>query len=105
EHKRVTHLVNKSGDRTTAIVHLEGRGEHGQGEEVTFQASDLLAESPREPWPFSGSFGEFSLWLGSLDLFERAPEYDVVRNYRRWAFEAAALDLALHQAGAWFAET
>jgi hypothetical protein len=51
-----------------------------------------------------GSFGEFSHWLGSQELFERAPEYDVVRNYRRWAFEAAALDLALRQAGARFDE-
>ena len=103
EHKTVTRLVRPH--RTTAIVHLEGRGEHGWGEEVTFQEDDLLPASLRAPWEFSGSFGEFSLWVASLDLFERAPEYEVVRNYRRWAFEAAALDLALHQAGARFAET
>ena len=101
EHKTVTHRASPSG-RTTAIVHLEGGGEHGYGEEVTFQADDLLPESPRTAWPFSGSFGEFSLWLASLDLFERSPEYDVVRNYRRWAFEAAALDLGLRQADALF---
>ena len=29
----------------------------------------------------------------------RAPERDVSRHYRRWAFESAALDLALRQAG------
>jgi L-alanine-DL-glutamate epimerase-like enolase superfamily enzyme len=104
EHKTVTHRANPSGTRTTAIVHLEGGGEHGYGEEVTFQAGDLLPGSPRTPWEFSGSFHEFSLWLGLRDLFERAPEYDVVRHYRRWAFEAAALDLALCQAGASFAE-
>jgi len=103
EHQTVTRLERPH--RTTAIVQLEGRGEHGYGEEVTFQPSDLLQESPRAGWDFSGTFGEFSQWLASLDLFERAPEYDVVRNYRRWAFEAAALDLALHQAGAGFAET
>jgi hypothetical protein len=38
------------------------------------------------------------------DVFERAPEYEVVRNYRQWAFEAAALDLALRQAGLRFDE-
>ena len=103
EHKTVTHMVRPH--RTTAIVHLEGGGEHGYGEEVTFQEDDLLPESPQVPWRFSGSFREFSLWLASRDLFERAPEYEVVRNYRQWAFEAAALDLALRQAGARFDET
>lgn len=95
--------MSRSG-RTTAIVRLEGGGEYGVGEEVTFQAGDLLRESPRESWQFSGTFGEFSAWLGSEDLFERPPEYDVVRNYRRWAFEAAALDLALRQNGLRFHE-
>jgi hypothetical protein len=103
EHKTVAHTT-RSG-RTTAIVHLEGGGEDGYGEEVTFQAVDRLRDSAREPWPFSGTFDEFSLWIASLELFERPPEYEVVRNYRRWAFEAAALDLALRQAGARFDET
>jgi hypothetical protein len=93
------------GGRTTAIVFLKGGGERGRGEDVTFQEADLLPASPRADWRFAGSFREFSLWLASLDLFERAPEYEVVRNYRRWAFEAAALDLALRQAGARFDET
>jgi hypothetical protein len=98
ECKAVTHLVRPH--RTTAVVRLEGGGEYGVGEEVTFQAGDLLPESLRMPWRFSGTFGEFSLWLAAQDLFVRPPQYDVVRNYRRWAFEAAALDLALRQAGA-----
>jgi hypothetical protein len=105
ELKSVTRRTSADAVRTTAIVHLEGAGKHGYGEEVTFQASDLLPPSERAPWEFAGSFGEFSRWLASLDLFERAPHFDVVRNYRRWAFEAAALDLALQQAGASFAET
>ena len=38
--------------------------------------------------------------MGSLDLFpDAAPEVPARRNYRRWAFESAALDLALRQAG------
>ena len=85
ERKTVTHLMGAG--RTTAIVHLEGSGEHGYGEEVTFQAADLLAETPRGVWPFAGSFRDFSLWLASRDLFEHAPQYDVVLNYRHWAFE------------------
>jgi hypothetical protein len=104
ERKTVTRLVSPGGHRTTAIVHLEGGGELGSGEEVTFQADDSLPESPSSGWSFSGTFGEFSLWLASQDLFVRAPEYEVVRHYRRWAFEAAALDLALRQAGSRFDE-
>jgi hypothetical protein len=102
EHMKVTHIVRPH--RTTAIVHLEGGGESGYGEEVTFQAADLLPASAREHWSFAGSFEEFSRWLASSDLFERSPEYEVVRNYRRWAFEAAALDLALRQAAVRFDE-
>jgi hypothetical protein len=102
ERRAVAHLGRPG--RTTAIVFLEGSGERGYGEEVTFQARDLLAESPLEPWAFSGSFAEFALWLTSRELFGHAPQYEVVRHYRRWAFEAAALDLALRQAGLRFDE-
>jgi hypothetical protein len=79
KHKMVTHMVRPN--RTTAIVHLEGGGEHGYGEEVTFQEDDLLPASPHMPWRFTGSFREFSLWLALHELFERAPEFEVVRNF------------------------
>ena len=102
EGKTVTHLVRPH--RTTAILRLEGGGESGLGEEVTFQADDLLPARRPESWQFSGTFREFSLWLASAELFERRPQYEVVRHYRRWAYEAAALDLALRQAGTRFDE-
>lgn len=102
ERKTVTRTV--SAGRETAIVDLEGGGKHGFGEEVTFQTDDLLQASASTAWQFSGTVGEFSLWLASQDLFMHTPQYEVVRHYRRWAFEAAALDLALRQAGARFDE-
>ena len=38
--------------------------------------------------------------IGTLDLFAAAPpEYPASRHYRRWAYESAALDLALRQGG------
>jgi L-alanine-DL-glutamate epimerase-like enolase superfamily enzyme len=40
------------------------------------------------------SFGEL---VASLDLFPEEPKRDVSRLYRRWAFDSAALDLALRQ--------
>ena len=41
----------------------------------------------------------FSKLIEGLELFPTPPERDVSVNYRRWAFESAALDLALRQAG------
>ena len=37
--------------------------------------------------------------MGEVDTFPTEPQRDVSRRYRRWAFEAAALDLALRQSG------
>jgi hypothetical protein len=48
----------------------------------------------------SWTFDAFARHLGELDTFPGdAPERTVYHNYRRWAFESAALDLALRQAG------
>ena len=46
-----------------------------------------------------GTLAEAWERLDRLELFDRPPEHAVVRNYRRWAVEAAALDLALRQTG------
>jgi L-alanine-DL-glutamate epimerase-like enolase superfamily enzyme len=43
--------------------------------------------------------GEFCALVEGLDLFPAEPVRDVSRLYRTWAFESAALDLALRQAG------
>jgi hypothetical protein len=42
---------------------------------------------------------EFSALVGLADLFPVEPIRDSVRFYRRWAFESAALDLALRRNG------
>ena len=62
---------------------------------------------PAEPRPARGarplrhaSTSSRSSSTGSTSSRRRAPEReDVSRDYRRWAFESAALDLALRQAG------
>jgi hypothetical protein len=94
--------------RTTTVVSLHGDGKTGRGEDVTYvdEAHDQLNASP-DAFPLSGSytFDEFSGHLSDLDLFLGAePEQPIFRNYRQWAFESAALDLALKQAGATLAE-
>ena len=90
-------------ERLTTIVKLSGAGHEGIGEDVTYDAVDHVAQQDHgapEGLAFSGSFDEFSKQLEPIDLFPAAaPERDVSRPYRRWAFESAALDLALRQAG------
>lgn len=88
--------------RTTEIV-LRGGGEEGRGEDVTYDPDDherLQAAGPVQPLAGEHTLGSLSALLDSLDLFEAgAPEREDYRDYRRWAFESAALDLALRQAG------
>jgi hypothetical protein len=88
--------------RLTTVIHLRGDGEEGVGEDVVYDALDHVAL--RDAGPVHDLSGEhtidsFSKLLDGLDLFPSPPERDVSRNYRRWAFESAALDLALRQAG------
>jgi hypothetical protein len=88
--------------RKTTVVHLHGAGQEGIGEDVTYHAE--LHDSQRARGavlPLSGKWtlGRFSDHLGSLSLFEAEPPMHAYHDYRRWAFESAALDLALRQAG------
>jgi hypothetical protein len=89
-------------ERLTTIVHLQGDGHEGLGEDVVYDALDHVAL--RDAGPVLDLAGEhtiasFSERLEGLDLFPTPPEREVSVNYRRWAFESAALDLALRQAG------
>ncbi len=90
-------------ERLTTIVKLRGGGHEGIGEDVTYDAVDHIAQQDAGPpagLPGTSSFAAFSERLEGIDLFPAAaPQRDVSREYRRWAFESAALDLALRQAG------
>jgi hypothetical protein len=90
-------------ERLTTVVKLHGGGHEGVGEDVTYDAVDHIAQQgagPPEGLTGSHSFAGFSAALDSVDLFPASPpQRDVSRPYRRWAFESAALDLALRQAG------
>jgi L-alanine-DL-glutamate epimerase-like enolase superfamily enzyme len=88
--------------RKTTVVRLHGRGEEGIGEDVVYDAE--LHDAQRERGavlPLSGvwTVQRFSEHLATLRLFEPEPERHAYLDYRRWAFESAALDLALRQAG------
>ena len=89
--------------RRTTTIHLQGAGEEGLGEDVTYDPDQQAAQQEIGPTlPLAGSWtlDSFSLRLDELDLFHGAePTMPAFRDYRRWAFESAAADLALRQAG------
>jgi hypothetical protein len=91
-------------ERLTTVVKLQGGGEEGVGEDVIYDPVDHIGQQshgPPQGLAHSGTFDEFSKQLDGIDLFPAgAPERgEVSTDYRRWAFESAALDLALRQAG------
>jgi len=88
--------------RKTTVVHLQGAGEEGIGEDVTYDRDEhdrLQARGPDLPLQGSWTLHTLSEQLASLALFEQEPAQQAYHDYRRWAFESAALDLALRQAG------
>jgi L-alanine-DL-glutamate epimerase-like enolase superfamily enzyme len=88
--------------RSTSVIVLQGRGHEGLGEDVTYANEDhdtLQAAGAVLELAGSWTLESFSARLASLDLFPAPPQAEVYRNYRAWAFESAALDLALRQAG------
>jgi hypothetical protein len=88
--------------RRTTLVRLAGAGEEGVGEDATPIEDDQLAFQEGAPTiPVAGEWtvNSFSKHLATLDLYPKPPVHDRLRSFRRWAFESAALDLALRQAG------
>jgi hypothetical protein len=86
--------------RTTTVVALSGDGETGRGEDVTYDATDHEALAGAGTVAPTGEFTlrSFSRALDGVDPFPEPPERESARHYRRWAYESAALDLALRQA-------
>ena len=88
--------------RVTTQIHLHGGGATGLGEDVSpfeDEADTLHVAGPVLPLA-----GEYTLeglcdHLRGLDQWPVPPRWDMARRWRHWAFESAALDLALNQAG------
>src|SRR3954469_23163228 len=95
-------------ERVTYQVRLRGGDAEGLGEDV---GGDMVDEKGA----FLGAAASLALageWtlatffdhVAGLDLWPEPPEWDMARRLRRWAFESAALDLALAQNGRSLAE-
>ena len=89
--------------RRTTVVRLEGGGHVGVGEDVTYTPDD---HNNVNELPLAGSYAlaSFSLRLDELSLFPFRPRREDSYPHRRWAFESAALDLALRQSALSLAE-
>jgi hypothetical protein len=96
--------VTPEWSRVTTTVHLQGGGVEGVGEDVTYQP-EPHDNPPRPDVVGAWTLGSFSAGLEGFDFFAEAPEDDAARDYRRWAWESAALDLALKQSGTDLART
>ena len=89
--------------RPSTVVRLRGSGQEGIGEDVVYDVLDHIAHrdaGPVHDLSGPGTLGALCELLAELDLFSTAaPEREASRHYRRWAYESAALDLALRQSG------
>jgi hypothetical protein len=94
--------VSSDFTRASTVIRMRGGGHEGVGEDVTYDTLDHVAlqeAGPVQELAGSWTLGSFFEHVGGLDLFPAEPVREVSRLYRRWAFESAALDLALRQGG------
>jgi L-alanine-DL-glutamate epimerase-like enolase superfamily enzyme len=89
--------------KVSIVVRLSGQGHDGEGEDITWDQIDQI-EFLRSGHDLSWLRGtrtldELSTLLDLANLFPVQPIRDSAHFYRRWAFESAALDLALRQSG------
>jgi hypothetical protein len=93
--------LDRAFTRHSTVVHLIGAGQEGVGEDTTYAPTDQLDfQAGRCALALEGRWTvkSFSAHLEDLDLFPTGPSLPEFVSFRRWAFESAALDLALRQA-------
>ena len=102
EYDRLHAVLAYESERVTTHVRLVGAGADGLGEDVSVHREDGTALHETQPaLPLAGewSLASFSEHLATLELWPEPPEWGGAVRFRNWAFESAALDLALRQSG------
>jgi len=82
--------VTRNFTRVTTVVRLAGAGEEGLGEDVTWYTEAHDREQ---------AAGPNRLLAGTWTLESFSATLEIEEPHKRWAYESAALDLALRQAG------
>ena len=87
--------------RVSTVVAISGGGHTGRGEDVSYATPDQDAHQRMDLPALSGrrTLAEWSAVLDQTNLFPVPPSVPEARDYRRWAYESALLDLALRQDG------
>lgn len=86
-------------DYSTTQLRLRGRGEEGIGEQVGMpEAQESLRALELALTGEWKTLADFLAHVDGIEMWAEPPEYELARNWRRWTFESAALDLALRQA-------
>jgi hypothetical protein len=81
--------------RRSTIVRLSGAGEEGLGEDATPIESEQVAfqqAAPTLPLAGDSTVDSFSSHLATLELIPASSEWAMLRSFRQWAFESAALE-------------
>ncbi len=102
EYERLHAVLAYEFERITTHVRLAGAGVDGLGEDVSVFREDGTSLHERRPaLPLEGEWtlAGFCEQLATLELWPQPPEWHAALRFRQWAFESAALDLALRQAG------
>ena len=101
EYERLNAVLTHEFERITTHVRLVGLGVEGLGEDVSIYREDGTAlHETRPSLPLAGEWtlASFCDHLATLELWPAPPEWAMALRLRNWAFESAALDLALRQA-------
>ena len=102
EYDRLHGVLAHDFERVTTHVRLVGAGADGLGEDVSIHVEDgssLHETQPALPLEGEWTLAGFCDHLATLELWPEPPEWEGALRLRSWAFESAALDLALRQAG------
>ena len=101
--ERLERNVSSDFTRVSTVLRLRGGdGHEGLGEDVSYDPEDQAAlqdAGPIQPLAGTWTLESFCDHLATLDLWPEPARHDASVLYRVWAYESAALDLALRQAG------
>jgi hypothetical protein len=105
-YERASQPVSSDFVRLATTIVVRGGGHEGRGEDICYAPTDhdLFPEPASLGLGGSHTIASASEALDACPLFTAEPSMPASRDYRRWAFESALLDLALRQAGSTLGE-